>query len=127
MLREFLRRGPSPDREGRFLIRGVGATAIVTACSAGLGLVTTAVLARELGAPGFGAYAWALAWVYTLRVPALAGTDRLVTRQVAAYREAGESAEPADAVAWADRSVLRFSISIAVAVGVGALVWHSTR
>jgi O-antigen/teichoic acid export membrane protein len=109
-------------RERGFLARGIGATAVVNGCSAGLALVTTAFLARRLGVSGYGTYAWALAWVYTLRIPSLAGTDRLVTREIAA-RDARESPDPADVVAWADRSVLRTAVPIALVVAAGALVW----
>ena len=116
-------RGSTSTRERGFLVRGIGATALVNGCSAGLALVTTAFLARELGVSGYGTYAWALAWVYTLRIPALAGTDRLVTREIAAH-DARASPDPADVVAWADRSVLRTAVPIALVVATGALVWR---
>src|SRR4051812_40404599 len=117
--------GPWPQRERGSLARGIGATAIVNGCSAALALLTTAFLARQLGVAGYGTYAWALAWVYTLRIPALAGTDRLVTREIAA-RDARESPDPADVVAWADRSGLRTAVPIALGGGAGAIAGHST-
>lgn len=125
MLGKLRGRSGTPTGDGRFLVRGVGATAIMTGCSAGLAVIVSAFLARKLGASGYGAYAWALAWVNTLRIPALAGTDRLVTRHVARYRETRGTADPPDAIAWADRSVLRTSVPIAAAVGAGALAWHA--
>ena len=42
------------------------------------------LLSRLLGASGFGQYAYAIAWVQLLLVPALLGTDRLLVREVAA-------------------------------------------
>src|SRR5262249_13004239 len=48
------------------------------------------VLARSLGASGYGAYAFALTCVGVLSFPALLGFDTLVIRQVARYQTQGE-------------------------------------
>ncbi|MCB2200024.1 flippase [bacterium] len=42
------------------------------------------LLSRLLGVSGYGQYAYAIAWVQLLLVPALLGTDRLLVREVAA-------------------------------------------
>lgn len=71
------------------LVGGTAGSAAILVAGRGLGLVTTLALAVLLGAEGYGAYAWALAWLAILRVPAALGRDRLLVREVAAYA-AGE-------------------------------------
>lgn len=44
------------------------------------------LLARLLGASGYGAYAFAMSWVGLLGIPAALGFDRLVIREVARFR-----------------------------------------
>lgn len=87
-----------------------------------LGFAGTVALTHALGADGFGAYAFGLAWATLLTVPATLGMAPLVVRHVAAYRERG---------AWGElRGILRRSSQTAaliavlvsvVAAGVGAL------
>jgi O-antigen/teichoic acid export membrane protein len=48
-----------------------------------ISFVTVIVLARLLGANGFGSYAYGIAWASLLGVPAVLGLDRLITRDVA--------------------------------------------
>src|ERR1043166_6415893 len=60
---------------GSFALKGV---------LTGLSLFITLVLTRSLGALDFGVYAYALAWVNFLTIPALVGLDRMLVREVAA-------------------------------------------
>jgi O-antigen/teichoic acid export membrane protein len=71
------RRGLVTNSLGVMVLRGV---------SMGLGFVATLILARELGASGYGTYAWALAWATVLQLVATLGVDTLTVREVAAQR-----------------------------------------
>lgn len=79
---------PQSGEEGlrSLLMRGAGGTLVLRGASVVLGFGLTVVLARLLGASGYGAYAWAVAWAGVLRVPAMFGLDKLLVRDVATYR-----------------------------------------
>jgi O-antigen/teichoic acid export membrane protein len=72
------------DRSLRSLLVGgsLGVAALHVASRA-LGVVTTLVLAALLGAAGYGTYAWAIACVAVLRIPAGAGRNWLLVREMA--------------------------------------------
>ncbi len=60
-------------------------TFLLKVSSVGLGFLTSLFLARMLGAKGYGAYAYAMAWVGLLGVPATLGFHQLLVRNVAIY------------------------------------------
>lgn len=102
----------------------VGATLGTVALNVGmtaLGFLGTLALTHALGAGGFGAYSFSLAWATLLTVPATLGMTPLVVRSVAAYRERS---------AWGPlRGILRRSNQLAatiaaiVAAAVAGLAW----
>lgn len=101
-------------RNGRRLLGGValGATGtlLLNIATLVLNFATTLVLSRLLGADGYGAYAFALAWALILTSVAGLGLSPLVIRQVAgslATREWG-----------AIRGVLRWSNVLVLVAGV---------
>jgi O-antigen/teichoic acid export membrane protein len=63
--------------------RRAGGTFALRTVALVLGFIATILLARLLGASGYGAYGWALAWVGVLRVLALLGLDRFLIRELA--------------------------------------------
>ena len=65
--------------------------------AAGLAFITSMLLARVLGATGFGRYAYAVAVVEMLTIAAALGLGRLLVRNVAAY-------ETRSAWGWLSRS-----------------------
>src|SRR5919107_3709193 len=65
------------------LVGGSLGVAAMHLVSRALGFVTTLVLAGLLGAAGYGTYAWAIACVAVLRIPAGAGRDWLLVREMA--------------------------------------------
>ena len=67
----------------RDLVRGAAGTSAVRITSTGLGLVVTAMLARLLGAEGYGIYVYALALVTLLAVPATVGPAQMVIVETA--------------------------------------------
>ncbi len=73
-----LLRGPlSREAAGTFALR---------VFQAGLRFLISVILARLLGTEGYGAYAFAMAWLAVLSVPALLGFDGLLVREVASYK-----------------------------------------
>jgi O-antigen/teichoic acid export membrane protein len=86
-LRDLIAVTDDPERQGlrSLLVGGTLGVAVLQVTLAGFGFLTAVVLASLIGASGYGEYAWALAWVTVLRIPALLGRDRLLVRDVAAY------------------------------------------
>ncbi len=76
---------PSDKMEGGLAL-GAAGSLVLKVANAGLLFVTGVVLARTLGADGYGAYALAFSWAALLGVPAVLGMDRLVMRGTAIYR-----------------------------------------
>src|SRR5262252_8838980 len=56
----------------------------------GLSFIVAVLLARMLGKYAFGLYNYAFAWVMLFCVPAAAGMDQLLIREIAAYQVASD-------------------------------------
>lgn len=83
---------------GSLVVRGVGM---------GLRMLTGILLARLLGATGYGIYAYAVTWLGFLTIPTIMGLDQVLLRFVAAYKETrGWSAL---------KGVLKFSLLLGLA------------
>jgi O-antigen/teichoic acid export membrane protein len=107
------------------LVGGALGTAGLHVAARGLGLATTLILAVLLGPSGYGAYAWAIAWIAILRIPAALGRDRLVVREVAKYSARSEWGLAYGVLRDSLRIVLAASLALtavaaAVALGVNA-------
>jgi O-antigen/teichoic acid export membrane protein len=88
-----------------------------------LGFITGILLARLLGAKGYGIYTYAFAWTNLLIIPATLGLNRLLVREVATYNTQA---------AWGRiRALLRWSngmvalLSVAIAVAAAAVFWKA--
>jgi O-antigen/teichoic acid export membrane protein len=103
----------------RAVSRGAAAALLLRASGLAAAGLASLVAARELGAAGYGTYAWAYALATALAVPAALGADQLLTR------EAGVAVDHGD---WAGlrtlvRSALRWvGLSAAGAAALGAVV-----
>lgn len=108
----------------RLRLRGglAGAAAVtlglrVTALLAAFG--TSVLLARTLGADGYGTYVYATAWASLLAIPSMFGLDTLLTRDIASYSALGR---------WSlAKGLLRYAFSLGfgaslLAAGCAALV-----
>lgn len=73
------------DTVERALFIGAAGTLVLNVVTIALNFALAIVLTRLLGATGYGAYAFALAWAMVLAVPATLGLSALVVRSVAAY------------------------------------------
>jgi len=83
----------SRERDGglrAYLIHGAAWSFALKIAATGIAFVISVILARVLGAGGYGTYAYAMALVGLLGVPATLGLPQLVLRNVAAYQTRSE-------------------------------------
>lgn len=102
-LRATLTRGAS----GSFALK-VGATA--------LAFVGSVVLARLLGTDGYGAYAYAMAWINVLAAPTMLGLDKLLVREVAIQQARQDWGHMRGLLFWSN--IVIFAVSTVVALVV---------
>lgn len=69
-----------------YLIRGAGGSLALKLVATVLAFIVSILLARLLGAVGYGTYAYAIALVSLLSVPATLGLPHLIIRYIAAYQ-----------------------------------------
>jgi O-antigen/teichoic acid export membrane protein len=92
----------------------------------GLGFIATVILARYLGASGYGAYAWALAWATVLQLITTLGLDTLSVREIAAQKALTEWPAMRGLLRSAPLIVLCSSVTAAVIlVALGAVLVSS--
>jgi len=102
-----------------------------TTGTAGLKIAFTAsqflislMLARILGAGGYGVYVYAIAWLNLLTVFALFGADKLILREVSVYVKQAQWSELSGILCWGALFVLCISAGLG---GMAALVaWGSS-
>jgi len=70
----------------QYLIKGVSGSFIIRVASTALSFGVAVVLARILGAEGFGVYAFCISASQLLAVPAMLGLPQLIVREVSAYQ-----------------------------------------
>ncbi len=87
--------------------------------STGLTFATATILARLLGAKGYGTYALALEWLTFLTVPTALGMDRFMVREISIFRAQEKWDKLYGFLRWGNLAVLTFSLIVA---GVGALI-----
>ena len=104
--------------KGQLLRGGVGSVAIKI-FSAGLNLTLAVVLARALGAEGFGAYSFVLALVTIMAFPAQLGLPNLVVRETAKAQANGDWALIKRLWRWSTTTALMMSAGL---IAIGALV-----
>jgi O-antigen/teichoic acid export membrane protein len=83
-----------------------------------LALGTSIVLARMLGASGFGAYAFAMALIGIMAIPVELGLPHLIIREVAVYRRRGQLALLKGLLLRANQVVALLAITLAVIAGM---------
>jgi O-antigen/teichoic acid export membrane protein len=80
-----------------------------------LGFALAVLLARALGAEGYGIYAFVFSIVSILAVPAQLGLPHLLVRETARYRYQGNWGLLRGLLRWSDRIVISFSLGIGLA------------
>jgi O-antigen/teichoic acid export membrane protein len=88
--------------------------------SLAIAFFTNVVLARLLGAQGFGEYIYAITWVGFLGIPACLGLTEYLVREVAIYHSQKEWALLRGLLRWSNQLVL--SLAIVVAFGAAIVV-----
>jgi O-antigen/teichoic acid export membrane protein len=97
------------------VVRSAAGSFAMKVSGVGLAFLTSVLLARILGAEGYGLYAWVMAWGGLLTVPALLGLDRLTVREAAARSAVSEWGEVRGFLRWSTWIVAGFSILLAAA------------
>lgn len=101
-------------------VRASAGPIALRAASLALVFASHLLLTRALGVRGYGMYAYSLAWLNALAVPATLGTERLVVRQVAVYHARADWQRWRGLLSWAGRSVATASLSLAALAAAGA-------
>lgn len=109
------------DSLRRRLAKGAAGTFGLKIASTLLALLTSLLLARLLGAAGYGAYAYAMVWVMLLAVPGMLGMDKLLVREIAANQTKSQWGKTRGLLVWANTAVIFVSIAIAALAIV--IVW----
>lgn len=102
----------------------VGVTAMRVA-AIGLSFVTAALLARLLGSEGYGIYAYTMAWVGLLVIPANAGLPAVLTRELAAGQAVASWGMLRGLLRWSEGVVLALSTALTLVAGLIAWVFLS--
>lgn len=107
-----------------FLAKG-GGSIVLKVAFAILGFATSVVLARMLGASGFGVYAFALSVIMTISLPAQVGLPQLAVRETAKNLAQENLGKMFGFWQWANRLVVTFSLTVAgmATVVLYAFLW----
>lgn len=103
---DYLRRRP--------LAGGVVGTVAVKSAATVFGFLVSLILARILGASGYGVYAYSMAWVEILAIFSLLGSERLIVREVAAGATRGSWGLVRGLLETVNQAVLAASLLIVV-------------
>ena len=87
----------------------------------GLSFITGILLARLLGASGFGIYTYAFTWTQLLILAGTLGLDKLIVREVAIYQTKSDWSLVRGLLQWANQIVLM--VSVALALGAIGIAW----
>jgi len=102
------------------LIRGATGSLILKVTGTGMTMAIAIILARLLGAEGFGIYAFSLSATQILIIPAMLGLEQLMVREVSAYNAKGAFSLMRGLLIRACQSVLGASLLVVVIAGSGA-------
>jgi O-antigen/teichoic acid export membrane protein len=116
--------GPDAEADVR-LARGAASSFVFKIVNSGLSFTGGLLLARWLGTAGYGAYAYAMAWIWFLVPGALIGLDTLLVREMAAYRVQSAWGEMRAFLLQAHRVVLCASIGLALGAAAVAQLFAS--
>ena len=103
------------------LIRGAAGTLGLRTAATGLNFITGILLARLLGASGFGIYTYAFTWTQLLSLGATLGLDNLIVREVAIYQSKSTWNLMRGLLRWANQIVL--AVSVGLALGAIGVAW----
>ncbi len=102
------------------LAQGAVGSLFLKGIAAGLGFLTSVILARLMGPAGYGAYAYAIAVVGVLVVAARLGLGQVAVRNMAAYRALQDWGRMRGLLHFALGAVLVASVCLALAAGAAS-------
>jgi O-antigen/teichoic acid export membrane protein len=106
----------------RRLVRAAAGTMGLRVANTALAFLATILLTRTIGASGFGAYAYAFAWMQVLSLFATLGTEKVLVRQFAAYHAQADWSRLLGLWKWARNLNVSLALLIAaVAAGIAAI------
>jgi O-antigen/teichoic acid export membrane protein len=118
------RSGKRGGLKNRLLRAAMGSFGLKIA-STGLGFLISLLLARLLGASGFGVYAYVVAWTTLVSIPATLGIDQLIVREFAVYQTQSSWGLMRGLLQWAVQRVLM--VSVAIALVLVSIVWFLSQ
>jgi O-antigen/teichoic acid export membrane protein len=98
--------------------------------SLAIAFFTNVVLARLLGAQGFGEYIYAITWVGFLGIPACLGLTEYLVREVAIYHSQKEWGLLRGLLRWSNQLVLSLAITVAIGAAIvvhGVIPLHQSQ
>ena len=108
------------------LIRGAAGSFVLQVGFAGLAFLNAIILARILGAEGYGAFVNAMAWVSLLTIPATFGFGILLVRDTAIYRSQEKWGQLKGLLRFSNRIVFVLSVVLAlIAAAVAGWLFSS--
>lgn len=109
------------------IVKGAAGSFALKIGSAGLSFIVGVLLARLLGASGYGTYAYATAWVSLLSVPSVMGLDKLLVREIAVYEKLQQWGAIRRILSWSNFLALGASAAIACTASVTAWIIAGER
>ncbi len=113
------------SRLQKFLAKAIAGTFGLKVVNAVLLYLNSLLLARILGAKGFGLYSYATAWAYLLLIPSALGLEGLILREVAVYKTKSQWNKIKGLINWSNKIVLLNSICIAILAAAGFWLFTS--
>ncbi len=120
----WIRPGPgSPDSLKNHLVRGSVGNLTLKICNTFLTLLTGIILARLLGAGGYGTYAYALALINLITIPTAMGLPQLVVRHTAECHVRKDYGRMRGLLIRANQLVFGLSVCMAVIAVIASLAF----
>lgn len=114
--------GTDPKSLRARVIKGTAGSFSLQIFSVFLGLISSMLLAKFVGAHGYGIYTYALSWINLLMVIAAFGTNRLLTREVAIFLQNKQWPELYGLIRWSNLKASFSSILLAILLA-GVSLW----
>ena len=118
---------PGSDAPSRLLARGSVVAFAIHVCGAGLTYCSQLLIARSIGADGYGIYAYVLAWITMLAYLAALGFDVSLLRFIPAYQAQSDWPLLHGVIRYTERWAAIVGLAVAAAGIVLVEVWAHAR
>jgi len=110
------------------ILRGAVGSLSLNSIDTGLAWLTSILFAHILGVSGYGIYAYAIAWMTVLRIPATLGLDKLLIREIAIYKTQSAWDLMRGLLNWSNRLGIGISVTIAlIAAGFAGILGQGSE